>query len=163
MEDMRVRLQGTPVSGLELALHFRFPLAWIGWEMFIDEKVPDLFSTIPSIERLVLRVADPAKFLVRLFRLRPVALADQLNDSFALIDLLTEQATKITALRCEDVLPDRLVSKKDQSVGHQLPGTVKFPTDSGNEDQWTRCHRSKASIRSRRSEQAQRKSEARSG
>jgi hypothetical protein len=46
-----------------------------------------------------------------------------LNYSLAAIDLLPQYAAKIAALRTENVLPDRLVTKKAQRISHKLPGS----------------------------------------
>jgi hypothetical protein len=41
-----------------------------------------------------------------------VALADQLDDTFALINLLAQHRTQVASFRPENVLPDRFVTQK---------------------------------------------------
>src|SRR5205814_8981912 len=68
----------------------------------------------------------------------PITLSHQLNDSFALINLLAQQDPEITRLGAKDVLPSRLIAKKSQRIGHELPGAFQLATDCGNEDELTR-------------------------
>jgi hypothetical protein len=46
-----------------------------------------------------------------------------------------EASAQIAALSSEDVLPDRLITKKGQCIGEQLPGVMKLTTDCGDEDE----------------------------
>jgi hypothetical protein len=61
-------------------------------------------------------------------------LPNELNDAFALIDLLAQQVAQISAFRAEDVLPDRLIPKKSQRISNKLPGASQLTTDCRNED-----------------------------
>jgi hypothetical protein len=57
-------------------------------------------------------------------------LSDELDDAFAVIDLLTQEATEVTALSAENILPCRLVTQKYQCIRHKLPRTVKLMANS---------------------------------
>jgi hypothetical protein len=61
-------------------------------------------------------------------------LADELDDAFGVINLLTQQRAQVPAFCAENVLPDWLIAKKSQGVSHQLPGAAKFPTNGRNEN-----------------------------
>ena len=52
-----------------------------------------------------------------------------------------EASAQIAALSSEDVLPDRLITKKGQYIGDQLPGAMKLTTNCGDEDEGARRHR----------------------
>ena len=102
--------------------------------MLVDEEVPDFLSALPGVESFVLRIAHAPELLVGSWRLCSVALPHQLNDSFALIDLLAQQRAQVPAFCAENVLPDWLVAKEGQGVRHELPGASEFPTNGGNEN-----------------------------
>jgi len=55
-----------------------------------------------------------------------------LNDSFTLINLLPQQFPKIATLGSKNVLPDRLISEKDQCIGHELPGAFQLAAHGRN-------------------------------
>jgi hypothetical protein len=59
---------------------------------------------------------------VRSRSFRAVALANQLDDALALVDFIPQHGTEIACLGAKDVLPDRLVPKKGESVSHKLAG-----------------------------------------
>ena len=60
----------------------------IDGKFFIDEEVPDFLAALARIKRFVLRVADAAKLRIGRGRLGAIAIADDLEDAFGLIDLL---------------------------------------------------------------------------
>src|ERR1700674_2112702 len=95
----------------------------------VHVKVPDFFPAFSRIESLILSVTDPAEFFVRNGRFRAVALTDELDHAFALIDLLTQHLAQVAAFRPEDVLPDRLISQEGQGVGDELPGAPQLLAD----------------------------------
>ncbi len=134
MKEVRVRLQTQSIDCLELAHFGRLVIANVSWEMLVDEEIPNFLSALPGVESFVLRIAHPAELLVGRWRLCSVALTHQLNDSFALIDLLAKQSAQIAAFSAKDVLPDRLITEKGQGVRHELPGASKFPTNRRNEN-----------------------------
>jgi hypothetical protein len=87
-----------------------------------------------------LGITHPAKLRIRLGRFGAVAIADDLEDAFALIDLLAQHRAEIAGLGPENVLPDRLVPKKAEGVGGELPPAPQFTADSGDEDERERGH-----------------------
>jgi len=122
MKNVRVRLETAPISCLQLT---QFRPLWfmrLNREALVDEEIPYFFSALARVERFVLGVAYPADLLVRGWRFRAVTLADELNDAFTLIDLLTKNLSQIATLSPENILPDWLVTEKSQRVGYQLPG-----------------------------------------
>src|ERR1041384_2176208 len=114
MEEVGVRLQTLPVSDLERAKLGRLSLARIDRERFVDKKVPDFFAPLPGIERFVLRVTHPAELRIGLGRLGAVAIADDLEDAFALVDLLAQHPAQIAGLSPENILPDRLITEEGE-------------------------------------------------
>ncbi len=118
MKEVRVGLQTQSISCLEVAHFGRLVIANISGEMLVDEEVPNFLSALPGIESFVLRIAHAAELLVGSWRLCAVALTDQLNDSFALIDLLAEQSAQIATFSAKNILPNRLVAKKGQGIGN---------------------------------------------
>ena len=81
-----------------------------------------------------MRVIDPAELFVRSGRLGPVTLADELDDAFALIDLLAEHLAQVSPLGPKNVLPNGLVTQKSQSISDELPGTPQLLANRGNKD-----------------------------
>src|SRR2546423_3542906 len=135
MEHVRFRLQATTISSLQLTQFVGLDFASVGGKALIDEQVPDFLPALSGVKSLVLRVACSAKLLISRGRLRAITLSHELNDSFALIDLLAEQDPEIACLGAKDVLPDRLIAEKRQRIGYELPGAFQLTTDCGNEDE----------------------------
>lgn len=106
----------------------------VGGKTLVHEKVPDFFSGLSSIKRPVLSVTNSAELFVRSRRFGPVALTDELDDTFALIDLLTQHLAQVASLRPKDVLPNRLVTQKGQGISDELPGAPQLLANRGNED-----------------------------
>jgi hypothetical protein len=140
MEKVRVRLQPLAIRGLERAQFLRLTLAFIDREIFVDKEVPDFLAALPGVKRLVLRVADAAELVVGLGRLGAVAITDNLEDPFALIDLLPQHRAQIAGFGPENILPDRLVTEISQRVGGELPAAPQFFADGGNENKRERSH-----------------------
>src|SRR2546423_1882161 len=120
MEKMRIGLQPLPVSSLEGAQLFRFTFAGIDRESFVDKKIPDFLAALPGIERFVLRITHPAELRIGRGRLGAVTFADDLEDAFALGDLLAQHPAQVAGLGPEDVLPDWLVTEKAEGVRGEL-------------------------------------------
>ena len=133
MENVRIRLQRLAVRRLQLAQLIRLAIAPIGRKMFVDEEVPDFFPALSRIEGFILRVTHTSKLLVRSRRLRAVALTDQLNHAFAVINLVAQDFSQIATLSSEDLLPDWLIAKKGQRISHKLPSAFQLTADCGNE------------------------------
>src|SRR5687768_2376227 len=95
MKEVRVRLQPSAIGGLKLAQFFGLALAFIDREIFVDEEVPDFLAALPGVERFVLRVTDAAELRIGLGRFGAIAIADNLEDAFALIDLLPQHRAEI--------------------------------------------------------------------
>src|SRR5688572_3149449 len=140
MEEVGIGLQTFAISRLERSQFLGLALAFIDREIFVDEKVPDFFAALPGVKRLVLRVADAAELRIGLRRLRAVTIADNLEDAFALVDLLPEHRAEIARFGAENVLPDRLVTEIGQGVGRKLPAASQFLADGGNENERERSH-----------------------
>ena len=87
-----------------------------------------------------MRIADPAKLRIGLRRLGAVAIADELEDAFALIDLLAQHRAEIAGFGAEDFLPDWLVTEEGKGVGGELPAAPQLAADGGNKDERKRGH-----------------------
>jgi hypothetical protein len=87
-----------------------------------------------------LRVADAAELRIGLGRLGAVAITDNLEDPFALIDLLPQHRAQVASFGAENILPDRLVTEIGQRVGGELPAAPQFLADGGNENERERSH-----------------------
>ena len=140
MEKVRVRLQLSAVGGLKRAQFLRLPFANVARESFVNEKIPDFLAALARVERLILRVADPAKLRIGLSRLGSVAIADDLEDAFALIDLLAQHRAEVASFGAEDFLPDGLVTEEGEGVGGELPAAPQLAADGGNKDERKRGH-----------------------
>ena len=77
---------------------------------------------------------------VGLRRLGAIAIADKLEDAFALIDLLAQHRAEVAGFGAENLLPDRLVTEEGKRVGGELAAAPEFAADSGNKDEWKRSH-----------------------
>ena len=115
---MGVYLQPISVSCLQSAQFLRFIDAGIDREPFIEKQIPDLFADLARIECLVLRVANTAKFFGRLRWLGAIAATHQLHYALTSADLPSQNAAQIAFAGLEDVLPDRIIAEKGQSIGY---------------------------------------------
>src|SRR3954471_22655792 len=140
MEEVRVRLEALAVGCLKGAQFFRLRFTGVDRESFVDEKVPDFLAPFPGAERFVLGVADPAEFRIGRGRLGAVAVTDDLEDAFALVDLLAQHPPQIARLGPENILPDRLVTQKAQGVSGELAATAKFAANGRNKNERKRSH-----------------------
>src|ERR1043165_5979157 len=104
MEEMRVGLQALPVSGLKRTKLCRLSFARVDGESFVDKKIPDFFAAFPGVERFVLGVTNPAELRIGLGRLGAVAVADDLENAFALVDLLAQHPAQVARLRPANIL-----------------------------------------------------------
>ena len=137
---MRVGLEHTSISRLELPLFLGLRLVRIDREIFVHEKVPDLDSLFSGVERFVLGIADATEIRIRGSRFCAVALTDELHHALALVDLVPQHLPQITCLGPENVLPDRFVAQEGQRVGNELAGAAQFLAHSGDEDGRARRH-----------------------
>src|SRR5436309_14402093 len=117
MKNVRVRLQTAPISCLQLTQFHRLWFMRVNRESLIDEEIPDLFPASARVERFVLCVADSAELFVCDWWLSSVRLTNKLNDPLTLINLLPQQFPEIPTLGSKNVLPDRLISEKDECIG----------------------------------------------
>src|SRR3954468_6930281 len=140
MKEMRISLEHASVSRLELALLIGLRFMRIDREIFVHEKVPDLGSLFPGVERLVLSVADATEIRIRGSGLRAVTLTDELHYPFALVDLVPQHLAQIAGFRSENVLPDRFVTEEGQRIGNELARAAQFFADSGDKNRWARRH-----------------------
>jgi hypothetical protein len=53
-----------------------------------------------------------------------------------LIDLLAQHRAQVAGFGAKNLLPDRLVPEKGQSIGGKLPTTSQLTADRRNEDEW---------------------------
>src|SRR5262249_14923932 len=90
-------------------------------KIFINQEIPNPFAFLSRVKSFVLSVTYAPKFLIGHQRFGSVTLADQLHNTFATVDLLSQNGAQISALRSEYILPDRLISQVRQSVRNQLP------------------------------------------
>ena len=85
--------------------------------ILLGKDDPGFLASASRVEELVLRVGDAAVFGVGLGRFRAEALADDLDEPFAVVDLIAENLLEITRLGAEDILPDGVVAETRQDVG----------------------------------------------
>src|SRR3954449_1875494 len=140
MEEVRVRLETLAVGCLEGAQFFRLSFTGVYRESFVDEKVPDFLAAFPGVKRFVLGVTDTAEFRIGRGRLGAVAVAYDLEDAFALVDLLAQHPAQIARLGAENILPDRLITEKAQGVGGELAATAKLAADGRDKNERKRSH-----------------------
>jgi hypothetical protein len=92
------------------------------------------FALLPGVKRFILGVTDAPELLVGRGRLGSIALADQLHDAFAAVNLLAEHRAQIALFSAEDVLPHRLVPEELQGIRNQLTRGFQLLADRGNEN-----------------------------
>src|SRR5438477_11425014 len=107
----------------------------------VHVKVPDFFPGFSRIESLVLRVTNPTKLRIRRRRLGAIALPDELDHTFALIDLRPQHLAQVAAFGAKNILPYRLVTEEGQGVGDKLTCAAQFLAHSRNENGRTRRHK----------------------
>src|SRR5207249_5322050 len=100
----------------------------------------NLLLMFSSVGRFILSVANPAKLLVYGRGLYSVALSDELNESLASVNALTQFGAQVACTSAKDVLHINFVTKELKSVSHQLASTAQFLADGGNEDSWMANH-----------------------
>src|SRR5438270_12448246 len=140
MEQMGVRLQTLPIGGLERAQFLRLTFASVDRKRFVNEKIPDFFATFPGVRCYILSVTHAAELRVGRGWLGAVAIANDLQHAFALVDLLTQHRAQVARLSAEDILPDRLVAEKGEGVGGELAAAAQFAADGGDEHERKRSH-----------------------
>ena len=96
----------------------------VSGKILVNEKIPNLFPAPPSIKCFILRVARSPKLLVGCRWFHAVALPHELNNTFAVVDLLAQHFAQIPTFSPENFLPDGLITKKTQCVGHELSGAL---------------------------------------
>jgi hypothetical protein len=138
---MGIGLQTMTIRGLKGAQFLGLAFANVDREIFVDEKVPNLFAFRPGVKGLVLSVTDPPELRVGLERLSAVAIADYLEDAFALVDLLAQHGAEISGFGPENFLPDRLVTEEGEGIRGELAAASELSTDGGYEDERKRRHR----------------------
>src|SRR5438067_8274462 len=141
MEQMGVRLQTLPIGGLERAQFLRLTFASVDRIRFVNEKIPDFFATFPGVERFILGVTHAAELRVGRGWLSAVAIANDLQNAFALIDLLTQHRAQVARLSAEDILPDRLVAEKGEGVSGKLAAATQFASDGEDKHERKRSDR----------------------
>jgi hypothetical protein len=95
---------------------------------------------LPRVERLVLCIADATKLGIGRRRFGSVAITNDLEHAFALIDLLAQHRPEIAGFGAEDVLPDRLVTEERERIRGELAAAPQFTADRGNKDERKRSH-----------------------
>jgi hypothetical protein len=134
MKEMRIGLHATAVSSLQFAQRLRLRIVRLDWKGFVDKKVPYFFAAFSGVERFELGITDSPVMVVGDGWLSSVTLTHQLDDSFALIDLLAQHRAQVASFRSEDVLPDRFVTQKGQRIGDKLPRAAELSTNRGNKN-----------------------------
>ena len=131
LERMPLRLIGGGVG-----------MAWIAWqveliESFISRKVladdndPGPFLLLVCVEKLKLRVGDTAVLWIDFGGLGTIALAHQLDEAFASIELFAEPLAQFAIAGGKVVLRDGIEPERADRPGHSLPGGPQLLTDSG--------------------------------
>src|SRR6266404_305463 len=140
MEQMGVGLQALAISGLEGAQFRGLSLTGIDREGFIEEEIPNFLAARAGVERFILSVTDPAELRIGLRRFGAIAIADDLEDPFALIDLLAQHRAQVAGLGAENILPDRLVTEEAERIRGELATAPQLTANCGNENQRKRSH-----------------------
>jgi hypothetical protein len=79
------------------------------------------FCLLAGVEELELGVRNPTIAVIHGGRLRPVVMADDLDEARAGVDLVTEDLAKVTGLGSEDFLKDQRVGEPGKDVGNFAP------------------------------------------
>jgi len=135
MKNVRVGLKAFAIGRLEIAQLLRLWFMRIDRKVFVNEKIPNFFAPLASVERLILSVADAPEFAVDGRWFGAVATAHQLHHPFALVDLLTQHLAQVAAFRAEDVLPRRLVAEKHQRIDDELARASQLLANRGSENE----------------------------
>ena len=88
----------------------------VGWEILVQNEVPNFLAFLLSVERLKLRVAHAPELFVNTRRFSAVAVSHQLHYSFAVVDLALQHSAQIALFGSENILPNWLVTEKSQCV-----------------------------------------------
>ena len=130
-----------PICGLQCAQLFGLGVMRVGSKIRIKKKVPDLFSALFGIQRLVLCIAHPTELLVDCCWLGAVALTHELDDAGACVNAAAYHAAQLALFSAENILPVWLVTQELKRVRHKLTRASQFLAYRRNEDD--RAHRNR--------------------
>ena len=82
-----------------------------------SEEEPGLFLLLAGVEELELGVRDATIVGIYRGRLRPIALADDLDEAPAGVDLVAEDLAEVTGLGAEDLLNDGRITQPCKDGG----------------------------------------------
>ena len=109
---------------------------------------PGLLALLQRVEEFKLRVGAAAKFGVGLRRLRPIGVADDLDESLATVNFAPEHVAQIPVFGAEDVHHLRLEALASQNGVNALACATQFARDGGDENtrlvhagQYGRCYK----------------------
>ena len=99
-----------------------------------SEQEPRLFLLRPGVKEFELGVRDPTIVSVSRGRLRAVALADDLDEALAGVDLVAEDLAKVTGLGAEDFLDDGRIAQPRKDGGDAAACLPELRRDAGDKD-----------------------------
>ena len=100
---------------------------------FADNDDPGLFALAAGVEELELGVGDAAVVGVHVGRFGAVAVADELDEALAGVDLLAQPLAQLAVAGGEVVLGDRVEPEGADGGGDGLPGGAQLFADGGEE------------------------------
>ena len=98
------------------------------------QEEPRLFLLLAGVEELELGVGDPTIVGIHHGRLPPVALADDLDEALAGVDLVAQDLAKVAWFGAEDFLKDGLVAQARKNAGDATAYLAKLRRDAGDKD-----------------------------
>jgi len=98
------------------------------------ENEPRLFLLLACVKELELSIGNPTIIRICCGGLRPVALANDLDEALARIDLVAENLTQVTRLRAEDFLNDRCVAQSCKDGGDTVAYLEELSRNAGDKD-----------------------------
>ena len=98
------------------------------------EEEPRLFLLLAGIEELELGVGDPTIIGIHYGRLRPVALADDLDEALAGVDLVAQDLAEVALLGAEDFLKGGRVAQPCKDGSDATAYLAKLRRDAGDKD-----------------------------
>jgi hypothetical protein len=99
-----------------------------------SEEQPRLFFLRPGVKELELSVGYPTILRIHRRRLRAVALADELDETLAGVDLVAQDLAEVAGLGAEDFLNDGRVAQPGKDRGDATAGLPKLRRDAGDKD-----------------------------
>jgi hypothetical protein len=98
------------------------------------EEEPRLFLLLAGVEELELGVGDPTIVSIYRGRLRPIALADDLDEALAGVDLVAQDLAQVAWPGAKGFLKDGRVAQSCKDGGDAAAYLAKLRRDAGDKD-----------------------------